>query len=156
VEASELRLVVEQLQVARSAGHEQEDHALGLRRVVRLSGHERIGDGRGIGGGAAVEEFGEGEGAEPDGALLEEPAASDLLRVAAVVEMVLAIHRFRPLNEPLAARQARMSRKQLLFRNCLSHQLCHYPVMYRLWSTAPIMPPSAVAGRSVPFEMRHG
>src|SRR5262249_19767537 len=38
----ELRLVIEQLQLARAAGHEQEDHALGLRREVRLLRRQRV------------------------------------------------------------------------------------------------------------------
>ena len=42
VELGELRLVVEQLQMARRAGHEEEDDALGLRREVRLLRRERI------------------------------------------------------------------------------------------------------------------
>ena len=45
VELGELRLVVEQLQVAGRAGHEQVDDALGLRRVVRLLRRERIQGG---------------------------------------------------------------------------------------------------------------
>ena len=42
VELGELRLVVEQLQVARPARHEQEDHPLGLGREVRRLGRQRI------------------------------------------------------------------------------------------------------------------
>src|SRR3954447_20595892 len=41
-------LVIKQLQMARSAGHEQEDHALGFGWKMRLLGRERvIGRGRG-------------------------------------------------------------------------------------------------------------
>ena len=39
----ELGLVVEQIHVRRAAGHEQEDDALGLGRVVRRHDRQRVG-----------------------------------------------------------------------------------------------------------------
>ena len=42
IELRQLRLVVEQLQVAGRAGHEEKDHALGLGSELRLLGRERI------------------------------------------------------------------------------------------------------------------
>ena len=46
VEAVELRLVVERVDLARPAIHEEEDHALGFGREVRRLGRERIGERR--------------------------------------------------------------------------------------------------------------
>src|SRR4051812_5966952 len=45
VEGIHLRLVVERVDMAWSAIHEQEDHALGLGRVMRRLGSEWIGEG---------------------------------------------------------------------------------------------------------------
>src|SRR5947199_208460 len=70
----QLRLVVEQLQVARAARHEEEDDILRLRREVRLLRGERIILRRRR--GAWAEQIGKADGAEADAALLEEPAAA--------------------------------------------------------------------------------
>src|SRR6185437_6372350 len=68
VELGELRLVVEQFEVARGAAHEQVDDALGLGREVRRRG------------GLLAEQPVERDRAEPDGAIAKEPAARDQSR----------------------------------------------------------------------------
>ena len=59
-------LVVEQFQVARTAAHEQEDHVLGGRLVVRPFRRQRI---------RRLQQLAQGDRPEADSALLQEPAA---------------------------------------------------------------------------------
>ena len=90
VELGELRLVVEQLQVAGRAGHEQEDDVLRARRKVRLLRRERIGGRRAA--PCAAGQLAERDRPQADAAFLEEPAPRERLRRDVAVEMVLAVH----------------------------------------------------------------
>jgi len=84
VKLGELWLVVEQFQMARRPGHEQVDDALGLRREVRLLRRQRVAVGRAGGVLSAallLQQAGQGDAAESDGAITEEPTAGDLRRV---------------------------------------------------------------------------
>src|SRR5262249_13364108 len=79
------------------ASHEQEEDPLGFRGIVRgLRRHrvERRGRGRvGIRSGSGLaEQLLQGDGTQPDTALLEEPAPGDLARVGVAIQMVLAVH----------------------------------------------------------------
>src|SRR5438445_7130789 len=78
------RLVVEQLQVAGAAGHEQEDHVFRPGGEMRLFGRQRIGRrgtwARSLGqGGAVLQEGVQSDRAEADAALLEEPATGEVV-----------------------------------------------------------------------------
>ena len=76
VQLGQLRLVVEQLQLTRRTGHEQEDDVLGLGGEVRLLRGQRVGEGPVIRRRAAfVQERRQRGGAEADAALAEEMAA---------------------------------------------------------------------------------
>ncbi len=83
-------LVVEQLQMARRAGHEQEDHPLGLRRMVWLFGGQRIR--RGGRQRSIAKEVGERHCAQADAAVFQKPAAGDLFRGQTGVLAGLAVH----------------------------------------------------------------
>ena len=87
----ERRFVVEQFEMARRPGHEKVDDALGLGREVRLLWRERT-QGGGGGPAAFAEKGAEGNGADADAALLEEPAARDQSGVLAAIKMGLAVH----------------------------------------------------------------
>src|SRR5262245_10800027 len=77
--------------MARRPGHEQEDDPLRLRLEVRRLRRQRIGRfGRGI--AAPAEQVAQRQAAQADSALLEEPAAADLDRVAVAIEAILAVH----------------------------------------------------------------
>jgi hypothetical protein len=83
----ELRFVVEQLQMAGRARHEEENDVLRFGREVEPWG-QRI-----VGGVARIPPSGgPARGSQPDAALFEEPAACDLPGVQITVEMVLAVH----------------------------------------------------------------
>jgi hypothetical protein len=71
VEFVELRLVVEKLQLAGAAGHEQVDDALGFGLVMRRLGRERIGRRSGL---ILREQRGKGDRPEADTAIAEEVA----------------------------------------------------------------------------------
>jgi hypothetical protein len=82
VELGQLRLVVEELEMARRARLEHEDDALGLGREVRRLGGQRIDHSarrrtgvRGAASQDAAEQRMQRDRAEADAALLEEPAA---------------------------------------------------------------------------------
>ena len=82
VEPGELGLVVEELQVARAAGHEQEDHPLGLGGEMGRPGRQRVdalGRGRRRRSRVArlAEQLAQGHRSQADAALLQEPAARD-------------------------------------------------------------------------------
>ncbi len=82
---AQLGLVVEQLQLGRSAGHEQIDHALGLGRVMRRplgQGIGRIEGHRRIGQAVLGEQALQCDGPQPDAALAEEVAPRDVARLA--------------------------------------------------------------------------
>jgi hypothetical protein len=73
-------LIVEQVELARSAGHEEVDDGLGLRSEMRRARRERVfGSGGGTGGGGRIragsQERGGGDFAEADTAVVEEMAA---------------------------------------------------------------------------------
>ena len=72
VEFVELRLVVEELQLAGAAGHEEVDDALGLGAVVRRLRRERVGGRRGL---VRREQRRQGDRAEAHAAVAEEVAA---------------------------------------------------------------------------------
>ena len=72
VEFGELRLIVEHLQVAGRAGHEQEDDVLGLRRKMRLPRCTRVVRGS---VSALLEERVQRDGAQSNAALLQKPPA---------------------------------------------------------------------------------
>ena len=85
----ELRLVVEQLELARPAGHEQVDDVLGARREVAGLGRQRIGQGGGSRAAcepALVEQRGQRDAAEADRAAAEEVAARLLAEVRSGIE----------------------------------------------------------------------
>ena len=65
-------------EMARSAGHEEVDDALGLGREMRLLGHERVRPWRCFPGCVTLlaKEIAERDGTQTDAALLQEPAAS--------------------------------------------------------------------------------
>jgi len=77
--AVQARLVVECIDLARAAVHEQENDALRPRRMVRRFGRKRSGLGRWRSGRGA--EAGEGEIAEPTGRLFQQRAAIQPNRV---------------------------------------------------------------------------
>src|SRR5690349_19182633 len=81
---SQLRFVIEQLQVAWSPSHEQEDHALSFRSEVRLPGCEWVRAGCCRSPTVLAKELAECNRAKPDAALFEKPAARDQLRIAAI------------------------------------------------------------------------
>ena len=66
-------LVIEQFQLARSARHKQENHALGLGRVVRLLRGQRISDCRRS--TAFIKKRAQRHRADADGAIAEEMSA---------------------------------------------------------------------------------
>src|SRR5689334_3334586 len=78
--------------MTRRARHEQKDDAFGFRGKLRGLGGEGIDDGR-RGQAVLTEQRAEGDRAEADAALLEEPAPRDFLRALAVIQMVLTAHR---------------------------------------------------------------
>ena len=84
VQLAQFGLVVEQIELARPARHEQEDDRLGLRLVMQPatprceSGRRRLGRGRSSVGHQRTE----GHRAETDLAIVEEVAASDLAQQA--------------------------------------------------------------------------
>ena len=89
--------MVEELQVTGRPGHEQEQDPLGLRRELRRPrGHAVDGRGPGLAriGRVALllQQMSQRHGAEPDAALVEEPAPGDLAGVGVSIEMVLAVH----------------------------------------------------------------
>jgi hypothetical protein len=91
VKFRERRLVVEHLQVTRRPGHEEVDHPFGprvRRRTLRCQGIE--GDG-GVAG--FLQELTQGDGPEPETALMEKPPARNGPRILAPIEVRLAIHR---------------------------------------------------------------
>jgi hypothetical protein len=93
VQLGERRLVVEQLEVARRAGHEQEDHVLRPRGEVGHLRRQRVGRRRRRRGVSPLgEQLAQRHGAQADAALLEEPAPTDLRRVGGSEAVVLAIH----------------------------------------------------------------
>jgi hypothetical protein len=69
VELRKLRLVIEHLEMARRSGHEQEDHRLRLRLVMRLLRGQRVLRGGG------TRELAQRHGAESDAALIDKPAS---------------------------------------------------------------------------------
>ena len=77
--------------MARRAGHEEVDDALGPGGVMRQLRRERI---HALAGRVAglPEQLPQRDGAQPDAALLEEPAARHKLAVEAPVERRLAVH----------------------------------------------------------------
>ena len=77
-ELRELRLVVEQFELRRSARHEQVDDRLGLGGVVREAGAHAGTGGREASHRAVGDERGEGDLADADAAVLEEVAAGDV------------------------------------------------------------------------------
>src|SRR5439155_15537799 len=81
------RFVIEQFEVARRAGHEEVNDALGFGGELRLLWRER----RGYGPAVFTKERAERDGAEADAAFLEEPPARDEFGLKAAVEMGLAI-----------------------------------------------------------------
>src|SRR2546427_178771 len=93
------RFVIEQFEVARRAGHEEVNDALGLGGELRLLRREWTRERRGRGPAIFTKERAERDGAEADAALLEEPAARDEFGVKAAVEMGLAIHNFKMTND---------------------------------------------------------
>ena len=80
----ELRLVVEELEVARSAGHEEVDHTLRARSKMRLALRRR--------GRAAHEEIAERERSEPDSTVTQKPATRDGSRWHGDSRSSLAVH----------------------------------------------------------------
>ena len=89
------RLVIEQIELARRAAHEQINDARGVRFEVGLFRSERVGR---RGSFCRAESFVRAEQrrerhrAEAHAALLEEPAAGDEVWVLAEIEMGLAVH----------------------------------------------------------------
>src|ERR1043166_5506891 len=71
----ELGLVIEEVQLRRSAGHEQEDDVLGFRCKVRRLGKESLGRWRGK--QLLFGERSEGAGADAESEAAEEMAAGD-------------------------------------------------------------------------------
>ncbi len=97
VELGELRLVVEQLQMAGRAGHEQEQDPLGLGRIMRRPrshGIEGQGPGRVDVGRVSLllQQLAQRHGTEPDAALFEEPSPGDLAGVGMSIDMILTVH----------------------------------------------------------------
>src|SRR5690606_37569152 len=78
IQLDELRLEIEQLELARAAGHEKENHVLGLRPEMaglRLEGvRQRFLDGERF---IAAHERSQGNGAEAHAAAAEEMAAGE-------------------------------------------------------------------------------
>src|SRR5690606_19902704 len=89
----QLGLVIEQLHVARTAGHEEKDDVLRLRLEMGVLGRKWI-DGTRRGETVLLEQRTERDGAETDAALLEEPAAVDGSWALTTMKMVLAVHGF--------------------------------------------------------------
>ena len=94
VPLGQLRLVVEQLQVAWRASHKQEDDALGFGGKMRLPGRERIRDRQGRSPAVFAEQLPEGDGAQPNATLLEEPAPRHQLGVLTPIKVALTVHLF--------------------------------------------------------------
>jgi hypothetical protein len=74
--------MIEEIEVARGAGVEEEDHALRFRRLRRELGRKGIFCRRGV--RVALHELGEGDAAEADTALAEKPAAGEIACGSAV------------------------------------------------------------------------
>ena len=74
----QLGLMVEELELAGPAGHEQVNDALGPGTEVRRFGYERAGRSRRSGGGIPAQQLVERHGAQAHAAFLEEPAAGDV------------------------------------------------------------------------------
>ena len=95
VEFLELRLVVEQVELRRRAAHEEVNDVVGLGRVVGRIGREGAAHlrrrRRGRGGARTGQQRAERHRAEPDAALLKEPAACDVFRRFGA-EFLLAVH----------------------------------------------------------------
>ena len=90
------RLVIEQIELARRAAHEQVDDPLRFRLELRLSGRQgcrAAGQAAGAERAAGIEQRRERNRAESDAALTEEPAAGDELG-GFVAEFVRLIHKF--------------------------------------------------------------
>src|SRR5439155_18831169 len=87
----QLRLIVEQLQMARRAGHEQIDDALGLRCEVRRLRCQRTCR-RFSGNSRRSHQFGQSRRAQTNAAFLQEPPAHELRRITAAIKMRLAMH----------------------------------------------------------------
>ncbi len=93
VELGQLRLVVEQLQMARAARHEQENYALRFGRRGRGLRGQWIDRTAGrCATNTTIHQLGQRDRTESDAALLQKPAAADAARVGVAVEMVLAVH----------------------------------------------------------------
>ena len=82
VALGELGFMIEEIEVARGAGVEEEDHALRLRRLRGELGRKGIFCRRGV--RVALHELSEGDAAEADAALAEKPAAGEIACGSAV------------------------------------------------------------------------
>src|SRR5438128_8073515 len=87
----ERRLVIEQIELARRAAHEEVNDPLGLRRELRSLRRKRV-QGGGRRPTAFPEQLAQCDGAETDTALLEKPAAGYEFRVLTMIEIGLAVH----------------------------------------------------------------
>src|SRR5260370_22737051 len=91
VKLHELRLVVEEFQLARRAGHKQVNDSLGFRSEVRSAGRKGVGGS--VGGiGAGASQVSHRQCAHSDAAALQKPAAGELFGIFVSIQMVLAIH----------------------------------------------------------------
>src|ERR1043166_164798 len=90
----EFWFVVEQLQMARRAGHEEKNDPFGFGRKMRLFGSKWVcwSSARGRGPSVLAEQLAKGDSAQADAALFEKPAARDEITVLAEVEVRLAVH----------------------------------------------------------------